>query len=179
MHKGLGQGYFPQKPFLVIPGRVTIGEDNRFIQNHVGREIPLLERRGVDERLESGTGLASALDGAVVLAVIGVVVVREMLRVGRKAIACSLSDCAAMAVRPVAAVASVALPASATMAFAQALFAGMKRAAASFGPDRPGPQQRSTRCRFPLRSGPPGPPARAVTARFGTRSTSRGRCARC
>ena len=53
-------------------------------------------------------------------------------RVGRKAIACSLSDCAAMAVRPVAAVASVALPADADMEFAQAMFAGMKRAAEPF-----------------------------------------------
>ncbi len=53
-------------------------------------------------------------------------------QIGRKAIACSLSDCAAMAVRPIAAVVSVALPESADMDFAQTLFAGMQALATAF-----------------------------------------------
>lgn len=53
-------------------------------------------------------------------------------QIGRKAIACSLSDCAAMAVRPIAAVVSVALPASADMEFAQTLFAGVQALATAF-----------------------------------------------
>jgi thiamine-monophosphate kinase len=45
--------------------------------------------------------------------------------IGRKAIACCLSDCAAMAVSPLAAVVSVALPPAWDLSRAQALFEGM------------------------------------------------------
>lgn len=47
-------------------------------------------------------------------------------QIGRKALACGLSDCAAMAVRPVAAIVSVALPNSWTMQQAQQLYLGME-----------------------------------------------------
>jgi thiamine-monophosphate kinase len=46
-------------------------------------------------------------------------------QIGRKALACSLSDCAAMAVMPLAAVVSVALPNGWSMQQAQALYEGM------------------------------------------------------
>jgi len=46
-------------------------------------------------------------------------------QIGRKALACSLSDCAAMAVMPLAAVVSVALPNAWTMEQAQQLYEGM------------------------------------------------------
>jgi len=52
--------------------------------------------------------------------------------IGRKAIACSLSDCAAMAVRPLAATVSLALPASFGLADAQELFRGMLAIAAEY-----------------------------------------------
>ncbi|MEK6676446.1 MAG: thiamine-phosphate kinase [Planctomycetota bacterium] len=53
-------------------------------------------------------------------------------RIGRKAIACSLSDCAAMAATPVAAVVSVALPESMTLSQTKELFGGMLRLADEF-----------------------------------------------
>jgi thiamine-monophosphate kinase len=46
-------------------------------------------------------------------------------RIGRKAIACALSDCAAMAVRPLAATVSLALPAARSLADARELYSGM------------------------------------------------------
>ena len=53
--------------------------------------------------------------------------------IGRKALAVSLSDCAAMAVRPCYVVVSVALPEAWSMAQAQALFLGMEPLAKAFG----------------------------------------------
>jgi len=53
-------------------------------------------------------------------------------QIGRKAIACNLSDCAAMAVRPVAATVSVALPAERPLSDAQDLFRGIFALAADF-----------------------------------------------
>ncbi|MGB2984864.1 MAG: thiamine-phosphate kinase [Phycisphaerae bacterium] len=50
---------------------------------------------------------------------------QSLSQIGRKAIACSLSDCAAMAVRPVAATVSVALPTANPLTDAQELFRGM------------------------------------------------------
>ncbi len=52
--------------------------------------------------------------------------------IGRKAIACSLSDCAAMAVKPLAATVSVALPESSDMNDAKALHHGMRAMADAF-----------------------------------------------
>ncbi len=46
-------------------------------------------------------------------------------RIGRKAMACCLSDCAAMAVRPLAAVVSVALPNGIDLAWVKKMFDGM------------------------------------------------------
>lgn len=53
-------------------------------------------------------------------------------RIGRKALAVSLSDCAAMAVRPRWAMVSVALPNEWTMAQAQGLYAGIDRLARQY-----------------------------------------------
>ncbi len=53
-------------------------------------------------------------------------------RVGRKVVAASLSDCAAMAVRPKYAVISVALPQSLSMEQAKELFLGMERMASAY-----------------------------------------------
>ncbi|MBI4717783.1 MAG: thiamine-monophosphate kinase [Planctomycetes bacterium] len=53
--------------------------------------------------------------------------------IGRKAIACGLSDCAAMAVQPVAATVSVALPVSWGSAESHALYEGLFALAAEFG----------------------------------------------
>jgi len=52
--------------------------------------------------------------------------------IGRKAVACSLSDCAAMAVRPVGALMSVALPAKFSTASVQGLFRGALSIAAEY-----------------------------------------------
>jgi len=52
--------------------------------------------------------------------------------IGRKAIACSLSDCAAMAVRPLAATVSVALPRNLPLEGAEELLAGMSSMAEEF-----------------------------------------------
>lgn len=57
----------------------------------------------------------------------------DLAMIGRKAIACNLSDCAAMAVRPLAAVVSVALPGAWTLAKAKELFEGMFAVADEFG----------------------------------------------
>lgn len=54
-------------------------------------------------------------------------------QIGRKAIACSLSDCAAMACRPRAATVSVALNEAMAMADVQRLYEGMAGVAAEFG----------------------------------------------
>ena len=56
----------------------------------------------------------------------------ELAQIGRKAIACSLSDCAAMAVRPVAVTISVAFPAHASLADAQKLYQGMYAVASEY-----------------------------------------------
>jgi thiamine-monophosphate kinase len=53
-------------------------------------------------------------------------------QIGRKAIACSLSDCAAMAVQPIAATVSVAWPASFGMDDLKRLFEGMRGVAGEF-----------------------------------------------
>lgn len=53
-------------------------------------------------------------------------------QIGRKALACSLSDCAAMAARPVAAVVSVGLNEKMSQHDAKQLFAGMKQIADEF-----------------------------------------------
>ena len=53
--------------------------------------------------------------------------------IGQKAIACGLSDCAAMAVEPVAATVSLALPHAARLADVQELFHGMFAMADEFG----------------------------------------------
>lgn len=50
-------------------------------------------------------------------------------QVGRKSIACSLSDVAAMGCRPIAAVVGVAVPRAASFELAQSLVAGMKKVA--------------------------------------------------
>ena len=49
----------------------------------------------------------------------------RLTQIGRKAVACSLSDCAAMAVRPVTVTVSVAMPRSRTLADAQELLEGV------------------------------------------------------
>ncbi|MDO8630802.1 MAG: thiamine-phosphate kinase [Phycisphaerales bacterium] len=54
------------------------------------------------------------------------------LQIGRKAVARSLSDCAAMAVQPIAVVASVVLPHRMDLATAKELFEGVFRGAAEF-----------------------------------------------
>ncbi len=56
----------------------------------------------------------------------------SLYAIGRKAVACSLSDCAAMAVRPLAATVSVALPDSLDLAKAEELHAGMFSMAEEF-----------------------------------------------
>lgn len=53
-------------------------------------------------------------------------------QIGRKAVACSLSDCAAMAVRPLGAVVSLALPSAMSLADVQRLMQGMFAIAADF-----------------------------------------------
>ncbi len=55
--------------------------------------------------------------------------------IGRKAVACSLSDCAAMAARPLAALVSVALPRSFPMQSAQELVRSMRQTADAFDCD--------------------------------------------
>ena len=54
-------------------------------------------------------------------------------RIGRKVMNRNLSDCAAMACLPVAAVATVALPRAISLDYAQRLYRGMADAAAAFG----------------------------------------------
>lgn len=54
-------------------------------------------------------------------------------QIGRKAIACSLSDCAAMAVRPVAATVSVALPSEMSVSAAKEMISGMFEMAGEYG----------------------------------------------
>jgi thiamine-monophosphate kinase len=76
---------------------------------------------------------AVALDGRLVLTTADMLLdgvhfetsKHSLERIGRKAIACSLSDCAAMACRPRGAMVSVALPNSMSMEEAQRLYAGM------------------------------------------------------
>ena len=50
---------------------------------------------------------------------------QPLRKIGRKAMACGLSDCAAMAVRPIAATVSVALPTDGSIVQAQELYEGM------------------------------------------------------
>lgn len=57
----------------------------------------------------------------------------SLSQIGRKAIACALSDCAAMAVCPMAATVSVALPAGHQLADAQELYGGMSAVATEYG----------------------------------------------
>ncbi len=59
--------------------------------------------------------------------------VHAMPLIGRKAMACGLSDCAAMAVRPVCATISAALPAGLAVSSVQALLDGAIRAGQAFG----------------------------------------------
>lgn len=54
-------------------------------------------------------------------------------QIGRKAVACSLSDCAAMAVEPVAATVSVSLPAKTTFSDAKELYNGVLGIADEYG----------------------------------------------
>ncbi len=49
----------------------------------------------------------------------------KLSQIGRKAVACGLSDCAAMAVKPVAVTVSVALPRRSSLSDAQELYTGM------------------------------------------------------
>ena len=56
----------------------------------------------------------------------------ELSQIGRKAIACSLSDCAAMAVRPVAVTVSVAFPTETPLGDAQELYRGMYAIASEY-----------------------------------------------
>jgi len=56
----------------------------------------------------------------------------ELRDIGRKAIACNISDCAAMAVRPVVATVSIALPADMPLAAVKELFGGMFAVAEEF-----------------------------------------------
>jgi thiamine-monophosphate kinase len=58
---------------------------------------------------------------------------QDYAAIGRKALACSLSDCAAMACNPVAATISLALPSSIPMAQVQRLYEGMAQIADEFG----------------------------------------------
>ena len=58
--------------------------------------------------------------------------VHDLEAVGRKAIGCSLSDCAAMGVQPVAATVSLALPADWRMEDSQRLYGGMAAMAKAF-----------------------------------------------
>ncbi len=58
---------------------------------------------------------------------------QPMNLIGRKAVACSLSDCAAMAVRPCAVTISVAFPSTFLMEDAQLLYAGIYAVADEFG----------------------------------------------
>ncbi len=57
----------------------------------------------------------------------------DLSLIGRKAVACSLSDCAAMAVRPLAATVSLALPAGGSLSDAQEMFQGMLAIAKEYG----------------------------------------------
>ena len=57
----------------------------------------------------------------------------DMALIGRKAVACCLSDCAAMAVRPLAATVSIALPAAGSLSDAQEMFRGMLAIANEYG----------------------------------------------
>lgn len=53
--------------------------------------------------------------------------------IGRKSIACNLSDCAAMAIRPVAATVSLAVPRNMPVEFVHEMYRGMWRIATEFG----------------------------------------------
>ncbi|MGB9625759.1 MAG: thiamine-phosphate kinase [Phycisphaerae bacterium] len=76
---------------------------------------------------------AVALDGRLVLTTADMLLdgvhfdtrVQSLRRIGRKAVACSLSDCAAMAARPRGAMVSVALPNAMSMDDARQLYDGM------------------------------------------------------
>ena len=56
----------------------------------------------------------------------------DLAQIGRKVVACNLSDCAAMAVRPVAVTVSLALPTACTLTDAQQLYHGMFAVAEEF-----------------------------------------------
>jgi thiamine-monophosphate kinase len=57
---------------------------------------------------------------------------QDLRLIGRKALACNLSDCAAMAVRPVAATVSLAMPTALGLAQAQGIIEGVEQLAAEF-----------------------------------------------
>lgn len=103
------RGRLPSDPRLVVPP----GDDAtviRFAGRDVVATVDMLTE-GVDFLLDQ----------------------HDPRRIGRKALAVNLSDLAAMAARPVAALAAVALPRNGARPLAEALLAGMHPLAAEFG----------------------------------------------
>lgn len=110
--------------------------DNSTIQTGIGDDMAVLEIGGkkilltCDMLLE---GVHFTLEGRHTRAGAGMRKPKATLeQVGYKAMACSLSDCAAMAALPWCAVVSVALPNSLTMANAQQLHKGLQQAAQKY-----------------------------------------------
>ncbi|MCC6678253.1 MAG: thiamine-phosphate kinase [Phycisphaerales bacterium] len=92
---------------------VGIGDDMAVIRLHAGRRILT-----ASDMLLDGVHFDSRI--------------HDLALVGRKAIACNLSDCAAMAARPLAATVSVALPRGLTLNQARRLFEGIEAIADEF-----------------------------------------------